>query len=137
MGLILDTCVFIDAERNKHSIDFNQWLGEELAYISAITASELLAGVFLAKSEARRLKRSAFVEAILARIPVLPFTEEVARMHAEIYALLHSKGSLIGAHDLIIAATALAQGYSLLTRNKAEFERIAGLNVIYYEVQEA
>jgi predicted nucleic acid-binding protein len=37
---------------------------------------------------------------------------------------------VIGAHDLIIAATALEQGLSVLTTNAREFERVAGLKVI-------
>lgn len=130
MGLIIDTCILIQAERAKGSIDFNQWQEYEDAYLSAITVSELLIGVHRASTEARRLKRSAFVESIINEIPVLNFTIEIARIHAELCAYLMEQGQLIGAHDLIIAATALAHDCVLLTNNHREFNRVPGLNVI-------
>ncbi|MBL0942172.1 MAG: type II toxin-antitoxin system VapC family toxin [Alphaproteobacteria bacterium] len=132
MGLILDTCVFIDTERNKKLSHFNLEENDELVFMSSITASELLVGVHLASTEERRLKRSAFVETILSRIPILSFTQETARIHAEIYGFLAKKGKLIGAHDLIIAATAITHGYALLTRNVKEFKRVLGLKVLSY-----
>ena len=95
-----------------------------------MTASELLIGVSRANTEARRLKRSAFVETIINEIPIIDFTLEAARLHAEIYAYLAEKRQLIGAHDLIIAATALVHGHGLLTNNYQEFSRVPGLNVI-------
>lgn len=130
MGLILDTCIFIHAEKQNNMIDFEQWQNYESAYISTITASELLIGVHRANTEDRRLKRAAFVEAIISQIPTLEFTLELARIHAELYAYLAEKGQLIGAHDLIIAATAIGYGYALLTTNQQEFQRIPGLNVL-------
>ncbi|KIE06049.1 putative ribonuclease VapC, partial [Candidatus Jidaibacter acanthamoeba] len=99
-------------------------------YISAITASELLIGVHRADSIARKNRRAAFVEYILSNISSLPFTLEIARIHAEIYAGLQSKGEIIGAHDIIIGATAMAYSYPIITMNTREFDRIAGLKVL-------
>jgi tRNA(fMet)-specific endonuclease VapC len=127
MGLVVDTCIFIAAERHAQPIKVEA--AEEI-YISAITASELLMGVYRANTEARRLKRSAFVEAILSEMPVLNFTVETARIHAELYAYLAEQGQLIGAHDLLIAATALTHGYAVLTTNQQEFARVPGLKVL-------
>jgi tRNA(fMet)-specific endonuclease VapC len=129
MGLVLDTDVIIRAERSTAPLDFNRWASYGNAYISAITVSELLIGVYRADSEARRLRRSTFVEAILARVPALPFTGDVARTHAGIVAAPARQGALIGAHDLIIASTALSHGYALLTFNVNEFERVPGLEL--------
>ncbi len=130
MGLILDTCALIQAEKVDKAIDFNQWRSYNDAYISVITASELLMGVYRANTKARKIKRSAFVEAIISEIPIIDFTTEAARIHAEIYAYLAHQGQLIGAHDLMIAATALAHGHALLTTNHQEFSRVPGLEVI-------
>ena len=69
-------------------------------------------------------------EGLLAILPVLDFTSETARVHAEIHASLRQRGALIGAHDLIIAATALQHGYALLTSNEREFGRVPGLQVL-------
>src|SRR3990167_9623918 len=129
MGLILDTCILINAEKQNSILDFNRWESYNEAYISVITVTELLIGVYHANTESRRLKRSAFVEAIINEIPSLDFKTEVARSHAKIYSYLAKKGQLIGAHDLIIAATAIAHGYALLTFNYQEFKRIPGLKV--------
>ena len=132
MGLILDTNVLIRAERNGASVDFGPWCSWGDAYISAITASELLVGVHRADSEARRVRRSSFVEGVLAALPVLDFTLEVARAHAEILAILSSRGELIGAHDVIIAATALSAGHAILTTDLDEFRRVPGLEVLAF-----
>lgn len=129
MGLILDTGVIIRAEKAKSEIDFDRWADQGDAHISAITVSELLVGVHRADSSARRTRRNAFVEAVLARLPALDFTAEIARVHAEIVAALVGRGQRIGAHDAIIAATALFHGYAVLTTNASEFQRVEGLEV--------
>ncbi len=130
MGLILDSSVLIRHERTEGSGEFGQFAALDDAYISAITVSELLVGVNLADSEERRTPRLAFVEGLLSILPVLDFTSETARVHADIYASLRQRGALIGAHDLIIAATALQHGYALLTSNEREFSRVPGLQVL-------
>jgi tRNA(fMet)-specific endonuclease VapC len=130
MGLILDTCVLIHSEKQAKPVDFNQWKSYEEVYISVVTVTELLIGVHRADTEARRLKRSAFVEAAINEISIIDFTAEIARIHAEIFSHLAEQGQLIGAHDLIIAATALAHGHAVLSSNHAEFDRVPGLKVL-------
>jgi predicted nucleic acid-binding protein len=102
-------------------------------FISVVTVSELLVGVHRADTKSRRDKRAAFVEGILAGIPVLDFTTQVARLHAGLHAELMGQGQVIGAHDLIIAATAKRHGMSSLTDNVVEFSRVPGLKVIPFE----
>jgi len=135
VGLVLDTSVFIRAERSGIP-DFSPWIDYGEVAISAITVSELL-GVHRADDENRRARRSAFVEAILFRLPVLDFTTEIARVHAGLFAALAKQGRLIGAHDLIIAATALSHGSAVLTTNVSEFERVPGLEVLTLPLIEA
>jgi tRNA(fMet)-specific endonuclease VapC len=130
MGLMVDTNVFISIEKSGNPIDFSAWESSEKVYISVVIASELLMGVHRANTEERRQRRSAFVEAVISRVGVLDFTVAAARMHAEIYAELAKRGQLIGAHDLIIAATARCHHLSLLTDNVQEFSRVPGLRVI-------
>jgi tRNA(fMet)-specific endonuclease VapC len=130
MGLILDTNVFIHAERSGKLADFSQWERYGDVYISAITASELLVGVHYADNDAQRTRRSAFVEAVLARVPVLSFETEEARIHAGLFAALAKQGKMIGAHDLIIAATAIAHNCAVLTENVREFANVPGLETV-------
>ncbi|MCI0376007.1 MAG: type II toxin-antitoxin system VapC family toxin [Gemmataceae bacterium] len=130
MGLMVDTNVFISFEKSGKPIDFSSWESSEKVYISVVTVSELLIGVHRADSEVLRQRRSAFVEAVISGLGVLDFTVAAARLHAEIYAELAKKGQMIGAHDLIIAATARSQHLPLLTDNVKEFSRVSGLQVI-------
>ena len=127
---MVDANVFIEFERRGLPIDLSRWQPSADVFISVMTVSELLMGVHRADSEDRRQRRSAFVEAILAGVSVLDFTVAVARCHARLHAELARQGHLIGAHDMIVAATAVHHGLSLLTDNTDEFSRVPGLNVI-------
>jgi len=60
----------------------------------------------------------------------IPITEPVARLHADIWSDLAGRGQPIGAHDLWIAATALAHGLGVATHNSAHFKRVLGLRVV-------
>jgi tRNA(fMet)-specific endonuclease VapC len=128
MAVLIDTSVLIDAERRGEPLE--RALGEEDRAISVITASELLHGVHRAEDEAVRIRRQVFVEHILAALEPLPITTRVARSHAHLWAHLEQTGRLIAAHDLWIAATALAHGMHLATGNTRHFERVPGLPVI-------
>jgi tRNA(fMet)-specific endonuclease VapC len=104
-------------------------LGDEERAISVITVSELLHGALRGDPD-QRASRRAFVEHVLAGFEALPVTEQIARVHAEIWAGLAERGALIGAHDLWIAATALTHGLGVASRNAVDFERVAGLRVV-------
>ena len=130
MARLIDTSALVALERQGQSLDpLVSAAADEPVALAAITASELLLGMERADSPQRRLRREAFVAAVLDLAPVLPFDLRVARVHAGIWAQLSVAGQLIGPHDMIIAATALAHGYSLLTGNVREFERVPGLEV--------
>jgi tRNA(fMet)-specific endonuclease VapC len=130
MGLMVDTNVFISSEKSGKAIDLSRWEQSQKVFASVVTVSELLMGVHRANTEEHRQRRSAFVEAIISGVGVLDFTIGSARVHAEIYAELAKKGQMIGAHDLIIAATARHHDLSILTDNVDEFSRVPGLRVI-------
>jgi predicted nucleic acid-binding protein len=97
--------------------------------MSAVTASELLHGVHRAATAEQRARREAYVGLVLRTVPVVPFDMAVARVHARLWAELAVAGQSIGAHDLLIAATAIARGWGLVTHNRREFDRIPGLEV--------
>ena len=130
MGIILDTSILIEAEREKFDIDiFINGREEEPFALSVITVAELLHGVHRADSSMRRVKRSAYVEKVIELFPVYSFGISTARIYADIWANLRKKGVQIGAHDLMIGSTALAHGFSVATFNKWHFDRIEGLKV--------
>jgi len=104
-------------------------LGEEERAISVITVSELLHGAHRASGD-RWARRRAFVEHVIAAFEPIPITESVARVHAEVWSELARRGEVLGANDLWIAATALAHGLGVATRNATDFRRVPGLRVL-------
>ncbi|MEA3412793.1 MAG: type II toxin-antitoxin system VapC family toxin [Pseudomonadota bacterium] len=133
MGIVVDTNVLIDAEKDHldlRGLDAFSEYGD--AYLAAITVSELLIGVHLAKATDIRIRRSAFAEGIIARIPVLDFDESVARSYAELYAhFLKPRAKLAtNVHDLQIAATCIAHGFAVLTSNVADYRKVPGLQIV-------
>jgi predicted nucleic acid-binding protein len=94
-----------------------------------VTASELLHGWERAPAGARRNRRLRFVEALLKILPGIPFDLDCARVHAHLWARLEEQGAMIGAHDLLIAATCVREADSIATLNDKEFSRIAELTL--------
>jgi len=133
VAVVIDTSVFIHAERHRTGIDMSRWRDRGSQLLCAITVSELLVGVHRANTDARREARRLFVERIVSSIPVLDFNAVVARTHAEVNAELRRLGTPIGLYDLLIAATARFHGLPVLTCNVAEFSRVPGLEVLGYE----
>ena len=130
MGVLIDASVLIEHERGR--VNLEQHLAgreQEEFFLSVITASELLHGVHRATDPNVRARRSAFVEAVLGRFPLLPVDLVIARAHARLWAGLMAEGRLIGPHDLWLAATCLAHGLTLVTANVREFARVPGLTV--------
>jgi tRNA(fMet)-specific endonuclease VapC len=141
VGTLLDTTVFIGLERAVRRLPpgsamaevsgrLEEQLGlDEEVGIAAITASGLLHGVHRATPE-HRVRREAFVEAVLAAFPPLPFGLLAARAHARIWAELAAAGQDVGAHDRLVAATAITVGWRVGTANLRHFDRIAGLDTL-------
>lgn len=131
MGALIDSSVLVAAERGTLDLDsVLEEYGEVDFALAAVTASELLHGVRRADSEERRGRREAFVETLLARLPVIAFDLIAARSHARLWAQLTASGITIGAHDLLIAATAIGRGLDVVTRDERSFPRIPGLALI-------
>jgi tRNA(fMet)-specific endonuclease VapC len=131
LATLIDASVLIAAERGL--LDWDDILAEHGATavaVAAITASELLHGVHRATSGRIRARREAFVERVLSRLPVIPFDLAIARVHADIWAHLAMKGISVGAHDLLIGATALATDSRIATRDDRSFPRIPGLDMV-------
>jgi predicted nucleic acid-binding protein len=141
MGTLLDTTVFIELERALRRLPAPTAMGEvsgrleeqlgsaEEVGIAAITASELLHGVHRASPE-HRARREAFVEGLLVAFPASPFDLLTARAHARLWAGLASAGIDVGAHDRLVAATAITAGWRVGTANVKHFERVPGLDVL-------
>lgn len=128
MGLVIDTDVWVLAEKSQQPLSFAKWGRFGAAFMSSITASELLVGVERANTAHCKALRAAFVEKLLAHVPVLEIDLPVARTHARMIAAL-PRNLTATAHEALIAATAIHHGFHLLTRNIVDFKIFAGLKL--------
>jgi predicted nucleic acid-binding protein len=118
---LLDTSVVIDL----HLLD-SASLPTEPA-ISAVTLAELTSGPLAAKTPDERARRQERLQRTEATFDPLPFDLNAARAYARVYAHDRAAGRKArGARalDLLIAATALASGLPLYTRNPKDFAAI-------------
>lgn len=132
MGLVIDTSALVAIERSERGLtETLSSLGHEEVALPAIAFAELLAGVRLADTPARAAARRAKVDALVKRVPVVPFGPSTAERWAAIFATLQRAGTPIPANDLAVASTALELGFGVLVgpRDEAHFRRVAGLRV--------
>src|SRR5579863_9670452 len=130
MAIILDADVIIKGE--KGSFDLIAWLDTQTSQdleIAAITVAELWHGIERATAP-HRAKRERYLRTIVERLEPIPYTETTAWIHARLWAKLESSGNMIGAHDLILASTALERDSFVATLNKRHFIVVPGLRVI-------
>lgn len=113
MSLLVDTSIVIAPPADAD---------EQPIAVSAITLGELHAGVELARGSAVRSARLARLAAVAAAVPVLPVDAAVAARYGE----LRRASGRVPSNDLWIAATALAHGLTLVTRD----DQLAALPLI-------
>jgi predicted nucleic acid-binding protein len=127
---LIDSSVLVDLERGRAGLGaLLEQRGNRGIAMAAITAAELLHGVHRLRVSRRKARAEAFVETLLASIPVIAFDLVCARAHARLGAELARRGTTVGTHDLMIGATALARGFSVLTRDRRSFPRIPDLEL--------
>ena len=122
MGLILDSSVAIAAERRGDTVQvFLQRVidttGNQEAALSAVGVVELVHGIHRADTAERRARREAFVEDLPSAVAIYPLTTEVAKLAGKLDAEQQRRGIVIPIADLLIGATAVSLGYSILTVN--------------------
>jgi predicted nucleic acid-binding protein len=135
MGLILDSSVVIAAERRGDNV--TQMLkqivaatGDQRTVLSSVGLTELVHGIYRAQSAQARSRRDSFIRELLNDVEVYPYTKETALLAGKIDGEQQSQGIIIPFGDLLIGATALEVGYSILTVNVRHFRLIPGLTVV-------
>lgn len=126
--LLLDTTLLIDVERTSAELDLLIADDDDTA-IAAVTVAELTVGVHLA-SPRQQQRRRAYVDQIVASVPVLSYDMRVAIEHAELLVAVRSAGRPRGAHDLIIAATARAYGRTVASADRTAFVDLPGVTAV-------
>jgi predicted nucleic acid-binding protein len=130
--LIIDTSVLIASERVRVALAEVLDETDDLV-IAAVTVAELRTGVELA-TEPHRAARAEFLLRVLETLPVEPYDLAVAQAHGRLLAAVHRSGRKRGAHDLIIAATAVATNRMILTGDrKAQFGELPGVACLTVE----
>jgi len=131
MKYMLDTNTIVYAKNARPEVvlkRFRQYDPGDLC-ISAITMAELEYGV---QNSSRPDRNRLALLVFLSNIDVIPFGAEAARAYGRIRYDLKEKGNLIGGNDLLIAAHARSLGYTLITNNTREFNRVEGLLVDHW-----
>ncbi|MHA1812310.1 MAG: type II toxin-antitoxin system VapC family toxin [Candidatus Thorarchaeota archaeon] len=135
--IFLDTTVLVDLLRQEAAA--KTWLQrarDTPLYTSEINVFEIYIGLFVASRRRKKktvTQRQADVEQLLVRLEVLPFDRRAAIESARIEAALVDAGKLIGARDVMVAGTALANGITtVLTRNVHHFQVVPGISVQTY-----
>ncbi len=122
---LLDTNIIIYTMKNRPiqvKRHFERHQGE--MGISTVTLGELVFGAENSQQVERNL---ADIEAMSARLEVLPFDTKAAYHFGQIRAALYAVGRPIGPYDMMIAGQARASGLILVSNNVKEFARVPGL----------
>ncbi len=77
-----------------------------------------------------RARRESFLDELLADLTVYPYTKETAMLAGKIEGEQQSQGVVIPFGDLLVGATAVSLGFSMLTANLRDFQEIPGLTVV-------
>jgi tRNA(fMet)-specific endonuclease VapC len=125
--LLLDTTLLIDANRSGDGLDEVIADDDDVA-VAAMTIAELRVGALLAKGKTAA-SRGAFVDDVLQAIPVIAYDVAVAEAHARLLAEVRRQGKPRGAHDLVIAATAVATRRTVVTADTSAFAGLLGVEL--------
>jgi len=130
-AIALDTTFLIDLQNDRRGranpSGATRFLGENrglLLCLPAVACGEYLEGF--------DDPEGAEAMTLISRLRLLPVDAEVCREYARQARRLRGQGNLIGANDLWIACTALRHDLPVATRNREEFSRVSGLQVIPY-----
>jgi hypothetical protein len=133
--ILLDTNVISEPQRRKPNARVLDWLDAqalETLYLSAITVAELRAGIALMSAGKRRdILHENLEKRLLPMFAnrVLSFDMACTKAYAELLAKSRAAGLAVNAADAFIAAVALANSFTVATRDTGPFEA-AGLDVI-------
>lgn len=123
---LLDTDICIYYIKGRYNLNKKfEAVGEENCYISEITLAELKFGV---ENTSNPSKNKKVLDNFLSGVQILPIFNAID-LYAKEKARLKKLGTLIDDFDLLIGATAVANGLVMVTNNVSHFEKIAGIEV--------
>ncbi|MDA0225939.1 MAG: PIN domain-containing protein [Proteobacteria bacterium] len=120
-----NTCVYIVRRRPEAAFRRLSAAPPGSVALPAIVAFELEVGAL--RAEGRRYSEA--VRAFIASLDVLPLEDGAREAYGRLRTALERRGEIIGAHDMLIAAQALALDATLVTNDEREFRRVRGLKI--------
>lgn len=131
MKYLLDTNVLIGLFKNKYHIrETILSVGRSQCVISSLTIGELLVGAYKGKD----LRQKYEVEKTRKLFTIVPISENVIDLYAQLRAQLELSGTRIDDIDLLIASTAITNNLTLITHNIKHFNRIPNLKIEDWEM---
>ena len=95
--------------------------------LSIISLAELYEGVY---SSTNPSMSEAALKNFLELVEILGLDDETCRIFGQVRGRLRAQGALVGDMDILIGATALRHGLTLLSNNRRHFERMPGLSIV-------
>jgi len=133
MGVIPDTCIWVEIERGKLALaDVVRVTGNLPVFLTPPVLAELEYGVHRAVTDDQRIRRmNAMV--LVRRKPCLTMNKVTAEIFGHLAAMLDhaGKSATHRTHDIWIAAIAIQYRYAILTRNVKDFEDIPGVRLLH------
>ncbi|MGB8259727.1 MAG: PIN domain-containing protein [Terracidiphilus sp.] len=132
---MLDSSVVIAAERKGESVAaflrrIQGLTGDQRVVLSAVGLTELIHALYRTSDPLIRRNRKWFLDDPMAAAEAVPYTKSTALLAGRIDGEQRSLGITIPSIDLLIGATALEIGYTLVTANPRHFHMIPGLQVV-------
>ena len=126
MKYLLDTNICIHLFRGKFNlIEKFQQINLDDCAISEITLAELIFG---AENSPNPIKNYKIIDNFSEQLKILPIFNSI-QIYAKEKVRLRKTGIMISDFDLLIGATAIANGLTMITENVKEFERISGIEI--------
>ena len=132
VSLLLDTNIIselVKAEPKSNVLKQFQIYKNEIA-ISSLVWHELRFGWLRMPDSKRKQSIGLFLHDVVSLLPIMPYDTTAAKIHAEIRIEAQKSGQTLPFADGQIAAIAMSQGLSLVTRNTKDFEAIVGIRLI-------
>lgn len=129
MAYLLDTCVLSELAKPRPDAGVLTWLEEEdeaQLFVSVLTLGELEKGIARLPASARRTRIERWVRRdLVARFEgrLLDVDRAVAERWGAISGASEARGTPLPVIDALIAASALAHGLEVVTRNTTDLER--------------